>query len=222
LCRCDIKNPSNEETLNILHCEKALASVAKQPHQIPFFKMSKNLSSLFVIIFFSLFFYWLFSEVSTSNNPLESSKLTNNSQIIIISGVAKVIDGDSIEINDNQIRLIGIDAPEYAQKCFDKNEKKYSCGTASTDFLKKLINERNVECEYQEKDIYNRYLANCYLSEMNINYEMVKNGMAIIYNLKTANQEIKRLEVSAKKHKVGLWQGKFEEPKSFRKRNKRK
>ena len=31
----------------------------------------------------------------------------------------------------------------------------------------------------QKKDIYDRYLAICYDGDKNINYEMVKNGMAI-------------------------------------------
>ena len=36
----------------------------------------------------------------------------------IISGKAKVIDGDTISINNSKIRLHGIDAPELDQKSF--------------------------------------------------------------------------------------------------------
>ena len=32
----------------------------------------------------------------------------------------RVVDGDSLEINNKKIRLIGIDAPEYYQTCFDE------------------------------------------------------------------------------------------------------
>ena len=35
----------------------------------------------------------------------------------IISGKAKVIDGDTIKINKKKIRLFGIDAPENKQVC---------------------------------------------------------------------------------------------------------
>ena len=34
-----------------------------------------------------------------------------------ISGVTKIIDGDTVHINNYKIRLEGIDAPEIKQKC---------------------------------------------------------------------------------------------------------
>ncbi len=139
-----------------------------------------------------------------------------------MSGTARIIDGDTIEINKNRIRLIWIDAPETKQKCLDKNYFEYLCGEASTAFLKKLISNKTVECSYGEKDIYNRFLGNCKLGEMNINYEMVKNGMAIIYNLKDADEELKNLEAEAKNKKLGVWQGAFQDPKDYRKKNRHK
>ena len=39
-------------------------------------------------------------------------------KINLISGKAKIIDGDTIKINGNNIRLLGIDAPEKNQICF--------------------------------------------------------------------------------------------------------
>ena len=56
---------------------------------------------------FSLLIFFLFSIVSHSSEK-------------IILGNAKVIDGDTIKINDNKIRLFGIDAPEKKQMC-EKN-----------------------------------------------------------------------------------------------------
>ena len=38
-------------------------------------------------------------------------------EIKVISGIAKVIDGDTIRIDGKKIRLLGIDAPERDQKC---------------------------------------------------------------------------------------------------------
>ena len=34
-----------------------------------------------------------------------------------ISGVPKIVDGDTVYINDNKFRLEGIDAPEMKQQC---------------------------------------------------------------------------------------------------------
>ena len=55
-------------------------------------------------------------------------------KILILMGVfllqsvyadIKIIDGDTIIFNEKKIRLLGIDAPETNQYCFDKNKIKY-------------------------------------------------------------------------------------------------
>ncbi len=40
-----------------------------------------------------------------------------NSFATIFEGIPRIIDGDSLEINNNKIRLFGIDAPERKQIC---------------------------------------------------------------------------------------------------------
>ncbi len=186
------------------------------------FNHKKNSSLLVLITFLSSFFYWVFIATKNPNSTPTPQSFSNNSLSQIISGVPRIIDGDTIDINQNRIRLIGIDAPETKQKCLDANYFEYLCGEVSTAFLKKLIGDKNVECAYEEKDIYHRYLGNCKLGKMNINYEMVKNGMAIIYNLKDADEELKNLEAQAQNKKLGVWQGAFEEPKQYRKKNRHK
>ncbi len=186
------------------------------------FRHHKKISFLFLITFLSSFVYWVLTTTQNQNPIPNQSQIPNDSESQIIYGTARVIDGDTIEINHNRIRLIGIDAPESKQKCLDKNYFEYLCGEVSTAFLKKLIDDQTVECSSGGKDIYQRYLGNCKLGKININYEMVKNGMAIIYNLKDADDELKNLESTAQNKKLGIWQGAFEEPKSYRKKNRHK
>ena len=50
-----------------------------------------------------------------------------------------MIDGDTIHIGKNKIRLHGIDAPERNQKCFTSNNE-WDCGKESESFLLELIN----------------------------------------------------------------------------------
>lgn len=177
----------------------------------------KRTSKLLLTIFFTTFTYWIFSEYQESPKPL----IDSDSQLSNLSGFAKVIDGDTIIINKNRIRLNYIDAPEVKQKCLDKNYFEYKCGETSTSFLKKLVEGKNLQCSFEKKDIYNRYLAVCEFDDVNVNYEMVKNGMAVIYNLKEADEELKSLERKAQKQKIGIWQGSFEEPKEFRKKKRK-
>ncbi len=84
--------------------------------------------------------------------------------------VVKVIDGDSIVLktdsNEETIHLDGIDAPEFKQSGGDK----------SSSFLKKLINEKDVEVRWEKKDNFQRILGTVYLGETNINLEMVAKG----------------------------------------------
>ena len=70
-------------------------------------------------------------------------KDVKSEEIKEITGYAKIIDGDTIKINSNKIRLHGIDAPETKQKCkkerlkifFFTLDKNYPCGKIQRRFL---------------------------------------------------------------------------------------
>ena len=134
-----------------------------------------------------------------------------------IFGKAKVIDGDTIHINKNKIRLHGIDAPETNQTC-NKNNKVWNCGVESTKFLKELIGNNKIECITQGKDRYNRFIGICYKDNLDLNSEMVLNGWAIAYRY--YSEDYVKEEEKAKRDKKGIWIGDFEEPYLFRKKNK--
>ena len=135
----------------------------------------------------------------------------------VINGKPKIIDGDTIHIKSNKIRLHGIDAPETKQTCKIGNEEWY-CGKQSTKELKKLINKQNVECVVNDVDVYNRYIAICYIDEININQWMVKNGWAIAYRY--YSKDYINEEEYADDNKLGIWKSKFIEPYLYRKKNK--
>ena len=151
-----------------------------------------------------------------------------NSFALIFEGIPKIIDGDSLEINNNKIRLFGIDAPEKKQICKKPYliisflislgfQKKYECGLLATKQLKKLINNKTLKCISESKDRYNRYLSICYLKNKDINSWLVKNGYAIAY--KKYSKKYILEEQHAKKNKLGIWKGTFQNPEEWRKNN---
>lgn len=72
-----------------------------------------------------------------------------------IVGHAKVIDGDTIEVNMQRIRLFGVDAFELEQMC-----GKRHIGKEAADYLGSII--RNpVRCAPQGGRSYNRLVAIC-------------------------------------------------------------
>ena len=144
----------------------------------------------------------------------------------VITGIAEVIDGDTVRINNHRIRLFGIDAPEKKQLCkriylsiiFLSFKKNYHCGEISTKKLVKLINNKTIQCYVKGKDRYKRKLAICHRNKLNINSWLVRNGHAVAYKKYSKKYIIQ--EAEARKSKLGMWRGDFEMPWEWRKKNK--
>tara|TARA_B100001989_G_scaffold819_1_gene598 strand:- start:106 stop:603 length:498 start_codon:yes stop_codon:yes gene_type:complete len=145
-----------------------------------------------------------------------------------ISGIPKIIDGDTVHINNYKFRLEGIDAPEMKQQCKKESfkisstigfsfYKDYSCGKVSKAKLKAKINGSKIKCISTSKDRYKRYIATCFKGEINLNQWMVRNGYAIAY--RRYSKKYVPDEEFAKEKKLGLWQGKFMSPEKWRKLN---
>ena len=145
-----------------------------------------------------------------------------------IIGIPKIVDGDTVYINNYKIRLEGIDAPEMKQKC--KKEKlkissiigytfyeNYHCGEHSKQSLEAKVKGSNIKCISFTKDRYKRYLARCFKGKINLNQWMVRNGHAVAY--RRYSKEYIPDEDFAKENKLGLWQGKFLKPEKWRKLN---
>lgn len=178
------------------------------------------------MIFVISFFIATLKTVTSKKIALPNSDFSITDFSQEFQGIATVIDGDSLKVknqnNEYEVRLFGIDAPEFSQTCFDNKDKEYDCGKISRNFLIKLANKKTVACFYSQKDVYNRFLAICKIDQLVINEEIIKNGMAIIYNLKQADEKLINLEKLAQENKLGIWQGKFQTPKNYRKYNSKK
>lgn len=131
-----------------------------------------------------------------------------------ISGKARVIDGDSLVIKGEKIRLHGIDAPELKQTCQTNKGKKQLCGKMAKQSLQRLIKNQKVTCLGNSRDKYKRLLATCYVEPFNINKKMVTDGWALAYR-KYSKDYIDE-EHEAKHAKVGMWRWEFVKPWEWR------
>ena len=126
-----------------------------------------------------------------------------------VSGMARVIDGDTIDIAGQRIRLHGIDTPEAKQTC-QREGVTWLCGTAATKALRNLIGGARVTCIRRDKDRYGRVVAVCHANGLDLNAAMVQSGIALAYR-KYSDDYIGQ-EISAKAGRRGLWAGQFVAP----------
>lgn len=135
-------------------------------------------------------------------------------------GRASVIDGDTIEIHGERIRLEGIDAPESAQPCIHRETgQNWRCGQRAALWLDDLIGARPVTCTSAGADRYRRVLAHCSVGGRDIGAAMVRNGWAMAYTRYSDRYEPE--EAEARKAGVGIWQTEFDPPWDWR-RSRRK
>ena len=163
--------------------------------------------------------YWADDDDQKFIDKAQKRKLDFN-----IVGKARVIDGDTITINNAKIRFSGIDAPEknyYGQTQFCKGPKGvWACGKKASSKLKKLINGQEVQCTNEGKDRYGRTLSICYANGMDLQAEMVRSGMAVAYLRYSNRYENEMVEAMAAQ--VGIWGGPFVEPEQWRIQNRKK
>lgn len=126
-----------------------------------------------------------------------------------ILGEARVIDGDSLVVAGVEIRLYGIDAPEYRQYCFRRG-RPWRCGIDATRTLRALIASRPVACRSREEDRYGRTVATCAVDGRDLGAAMVAGGHAVAYG---AYQEEERAARNAGR---GIWSSRFDPPAAWR------
>lgn len=117
--------------------------------------------------------------------------------------VVGISDGDTITVlNDNKeqlkIRLSGIDAPENGQ----------AFGKASKERLSALVYGKIVEVTPVTTDKYGRTVAKIHVSDLDVEEEMVRSGMAWVYPkycLEPICDQWMDIQISAKSTRIGLW-----------------
>ncbi|MDG4890026.1 MULTISPECIES: excalibur calcium-binding domain-containing protein [unclassified Mesorhizobium] len=134
-----------------------------------------------------------------------------------ITGVASVIDGDTIEIHGQRIRFNGIDAPESKQYCDDAKGFEYPCGRRSAEALDGFMAaSRPVQCTFVTWDRYHRFVGDCRRADgASVAAWMVEHGQALDWP-RYSHGVYAVQQTRAQAAKVGLWVGSFQAPWDWR------
>ncbi|MCI0429774.1 MAG: thermonuclease family protein [Rhodospirillales bacterium] len=131
-----------------------------------------------------------------------------------IAGVATAKNGDSVFVAGVDVRLFGIDAPEWRQQC-ELNGGLYPCGQAAHLALATRVNGKVLRCEQLDYDMRNkRPVARCFVDNLDVGGWMVAQGLAVAYRRYSAMYADE--EARAKAARVGIWQGDFVAPEQWR------
>ncbi len=172
-----------------------------------------SLNAIAVFFLTSLIQSPVFKTAQTENQTTQSSPKPEVAGESTQSGenflVTKVIDGDTIQLEDGRkVRYIGIDAPESV----DPKRKLECFGREASERNKELVLNKRVQLvkDVSETDKYGRLLRYVYINNLFINDILVREGFA---NVSTYPPDIKfqkqfkKSQEEARSQNKGLWVG---------------
>lgn len=133
----------------------------------------------------------------------------------------RLADGDSFSLGRERYRLYGIDAPELHQDCTDAKGQTWPCGTRARSELRRIIGTHPVECRTRTTDRFGRNIAVCHAGGRDLAEEMVRAGFATATERRGFTNPYQAAEAEARSDKRGIWAGRFESPREWRRTNPR-
>ena len=128
------------------------------------------------------------------------------------AGEASVVDGDTLRLAGDRIRLLGLDAPELDQIC-EAHGDTVACGRRAREALRALA-VGGVRCAADGRDRYGRILARCSGAAGDLSAAMVRAGEAVASGCCAVE------EVEARRAGRGIWAGRFELPSDWRREHR--
>ncbi|MGB8816819.1 MAG: thermonuclease family protein [Rhizobiaceae bacterium] len=138
----------------------------------------------------------------------------------ILSGYGYAVDGNTLAIGADSIRITGVMAPLLNQRGEDQIARSYPAGLYARDVLASFVAERPIACRVvpqhsKEKDGQGRYFGICAAGQtQDIGAALVQRGWAIVDRSgdTAAYGNYAELESLAKASRFGIWQGPIQLP----------
>lgn len=131
-----------------------------------------------------------------------------------VVGIANVVDGDTLAVRGERIRLHGVDAPESEQLCAGILGDFWRCGQQAALALADRIGRRPVSCDVRDVDRYGRKVAVCEQSSEDLSRWLVSEGWAVAY--RQYSTDYVSDEEGARRAGRNIWAGRFIMPWDWR------
>ncbi|KQT61532.1 hypothetical protein ASG52_01200 [Methylobacterium sp. Leaf456] len=129
---------------------------------------------------------------------------------VSLAGPATVIDGGTLAIGGQRVRLHGIATPTFDQTCFDAQERGYPCGRVAAEALAARIGDASIACEARGAAEDGAPYARCRLGDGDLAAWLVENGYAVADRGVSADYAAQ--DARAWGRRRGLWAGVFDLP----------
>lgn len=99
-----------------------------------------------------------------------------------ISGPAEAVGPDIIKVNDTRVILLGIDAPEANQPCYETGSKLWQCADTAFAVLDQTVKAGTVTCTLSgNPDPLGRRNGTCKVGDQDVADVLIKQGLALPY-----------------------------------------
>lgn len=126
-----------------------------------------GISVLIIIVYFSIY------AIDNTKSPKENKKHDN---IEFEGTVTYIVDGDTLDINDNRIRLALVNTPERGQEGYMDAKKLLQ------NLCLNKKGEVDIDDGQRRGDRYGREVGVVYCDGINVNKALMENSLAIIYS----------------------------------------
>jgi endonuclease YncB( thermonuclease family) len=113
-----------------------------------------------------------------------------------------VVDGQTLRLRENVVRLGGVVAPLRGQQCSAVDGSRFDCGAAASEALATLVRGHSVECRLDGRDEAGFPQGYCEAAGVSLNRSVVAAGWA---RADSRTPELANEEAAARARHLGIW-----------------